>query len=73
MTTTFAGLILFFTTYRVIRRLITMHCNKATLEASNEALTKQAAANVKNADMVAKLEKKGKVGIFIACILSSNS
>ena len=50
-----------------------MHCNKATLEASNEALTKQAAANVKNADIVAKLEKEGKVGIFIACILSSNS
>ena len=48
-------------TCRVIRRLISMLSNQATLEASNEALIKQAAANASNVDLVEKVKREAKV------------
>ena len=44
--------------YRVIRRLISMLSNQATLEASNEALLRQAAANAANVDLVEKVKQE---------------
>ena len=50
-----------------------MLCKQATLEASNDALSRQAAANAANADLVEKVKKEAKVGIFIDRILSRKS
>lgn len=44
----------------VIRRLISMLCKQASLEASNDALSRQAAANAANADLVEKVKKEAK-------------
>ena len=41
-----------------------MLSSQATLEASNEALIKQAAANASNVDLVEKIKKEGKVLSF---------
>ena len=49
-----------------------MLCKQASLEASNDALSRQAAANAANADLVEKVKKEAKVGIFIVLILSKN-
>lgn len=41
-----------------------MLSKQANLEASNEALEKQARANAANVDLVEKVKKDGKVGIL---------
>lgn len=74
-TSAVANIHLILTTYfRVIRRIITMLFKQATLEASNEALTKQAEANAKNADLVEKVKKESRVrfsSFSYVCVLSS--
>lgn len=42
-----------------------MLSNQATLEASNEALIKQATANAENVDLVEKVKKEVKVCIIL--------
>lgn len=47
-----------------------MLCKQASLEASNDALSRQAAANAANVDLVEKVKKEAKVSIFFVCSLS---
>ena len=62
---------LFVLKCRVIRRLITMLCKQASLEASNDALSRQAAANAANADLVEKVKKEAKVSISLSAFQKS--